>query len=88
MEYKCKPVKIKAFQFFPNKEIPDWFIELIETGKAMVIINEHKKTYVTMKNKRTRGYIGFVGDWVIMDEFGLVEIRSKKTFEKRYEAIN
>lgn len=85
MTYRLKPKCIEAFEW--GKEYPPrWFIDLVEKGKADVVINPPKEVHVNIYNKRGT-YKGFVGDWVCKDEYSHVFIVSQKTFKERYEKI-
>ena len=51
------------------------------------MIDKDKESYIYVENKRGK-YKGFMGDWVVMDEFGHLHIVSETTFDKRYELAN
>lgn len=87
MKFTLKPLPIEAFQFFPTVSIPDWFEKEVIEGRALIVIDDTKTSYVSMKNKRTKGYIGYAGDWVVKDSFGHIHIISVGTFEERTDKV-
>lgn len=87
-EYVTKPVLAKAFQWKLEAKLPDWFNEALEQGKAFVVINHQKKSYyIYTENKRGK-YKGFLGDWVVKDEFGHLHVVSESTFKERYDRVD
>lgn len=85
MTYRLKQKCIEAFEW-GNGYPPPWFIDLIEKGKAHVVINPPTDVHVSIYNKRGT-YKGFQGDWVCKDEYGHVFIWSQKTFKDRTEEV-
>jgi len=87
VQFKSKEFEAKAFRWELGVETPDWFQLAYTTGKAFVVIDNAKESYIYVENKRGK-YKGFVGDWIVMDEFGHLHIVSEATFDKRYELAN
>lgn len=87
VQFKSKEIGAKAFKWELGVDAPEWFQHAFTTGKAFVVIDKDKESYIYVENKRGK-YKGFMGDWVVMDEFGHLHIVSETTFDKRYELAN
>lgn len=81
MKYVTKEWSLDAFEYDPHGLKPDWFLNLLTTGKAFEY-PQAERPYVEFEDKRDR-HKAFIGDWIVRDVFGRRDVWSAKTFAQR-----
>lgn len=83
MNYKTKSWKVECFQYDPYDYKPDWFMKMIEEGRAFEYQEtEGQKAHVSFGDKRSQ-HKALIGDWVVRDEFGRYDVWSARHFKSR-----
>lgn len=84
MLYYSKPHTVQAFRFNPkNKDFPDWFMELLQIGRAQVTINT-KDAYICLYSSLGNIEKAYAGDWICLNTakkvFKITEAEFKESF--------
>ena len=87
--YETKTWTFKAFQYDPYGEKPDWWLDMVKTGKAQEYLpwKQDAQAYAQFGDKRST-HKAFTGDWIVWDEFGRFDVYSYRNFRHRAKKQN
>lgn len=85
--YESVPHEIEAFKFVVGKSSPpDWLINAVKVGKALVTLGGEDKNYVTIIGK-TKTQKAFEGDYICRNYQENIFVLPEKDFEKLYRRV-
>ena len=87
MIFKSKPHTIRAFKFtLDMQEPPQWFSDAVVRGNAAITIGikGDKKDYIRIYNL-DRGGKAYLGDWICINDAGVIFILSQDELNNAFE---
>lgn len=88
MKYKTKTWEFDAFEYDPYGWKPEWWNEMIVTGQAFEYAPvKDAPAYAQFQDKRS-AHKAFIGDWITRDQFGRIDVYSRRNFAQRATLVS
>ena len=90
-KYRKKPVEVEAFKFYVDA-MPDWFMDLMSTNKAVTHNCDHRRwgideAYCIIDIPSREKICVFGGEYIVKDENGEVSTCKPDIFHATYEQV-